>query len=184
MGVDEGEIDEMGKSSLILPGLAIFSDMAVTRNYALFLQPAVSTNIQYMFVKEPGKVVSIEDEPATIHLVPRVGTDKEPVSIQIPFDGVIEANLQFCNAYEDGDKIILDAIRSDGSKKPTSSSPSIAWPFVSSRSEYEAKSANRSLWRYEIDIKRRFVTKKKLSDIQCYFGSVQPNFSTQKHDHI
>ena len=182
--VDEGEVDEKGESSLLLPGLAIFSDMAATENYTLFVQPAVSTTMQFIFTKEPGKVVSVEDEPATLHLVPRVGTNKEPVSIEIPFDGVIEANLQFCNAYEEGGKIIADAIRSDGSKKPTASAASMSWPFVSSRSDYEAKSANRSLWRYEIDIDSKVVTKRKLSDIQCYFGTVQPNHSTQKHDCI
>jgi len=182
--VDEGEIDEWGKSSIDLPGLAILSDMAVTDHYALFVQPAVSTTMQFMFNKEPGKVVSVANEPAMVHLVPRVGTDKEPISIAIPFDGVIEANLQFCNAYEDGNKIIVDAIRSDGSKKPTASTASMEWPFVSSRTDYDAKAANKSLWRYEIDLNSRSVTKKKLSDIQCYFGSVQPNQSTQKHDHI
>eukprot|EP00535_Pseudo-nitzschia_heimii_P003269 CAMPEP_0197178132 /NCGR_PEP_ID=MMETSP1423-20130617/3504_1 /TAXON_ID=476441 /ORGANISM="Pseudo-nitzschia heimii, Strain UNC1101" /LENGTH=652 /DNA_ID=CAMNT_0042627807 /DNA_START=219 /DNA_END=2177 /DNA_ORIENTATION=+ len=182
--VDEGEIDEKGQSSLLLPGLAIFSDMAVTENFALFVQPAVSTTMQFVFTKEPGKVVSVENESATMHLVPRVGTNKEPISIEIPFDGVIEANLQYCNAYEDGNKIVVDAIRSDGSEKPPASAASMKWPFVSSRSDYEAKSANRSLWRYEIDTESKLVTKKKLSDIQCYFGSVQPNQKTRKHDCI
>jgi len=180
--VDEGEADEEGKSSIDFPGLAILSDMAVTENYALFVQPAVSTTMQFMFNKEPGKVVSVENAPAIFHLVPRVGTNKEPISIQIPFDGVIEGNLKFCNAYEDGNKIIVDAMRSDGSKKPIASST--GWPFVSSRADYEAKAANTSLWRYEIDLSSRAVTKKKLSDVQCYFGSVRPDQSTQKHNDI
>ncbi len=34
--------------------------------------------------------------------VPRVDKSKQPVSLQIPFDNVIEVNLQFCNAYDDG----------------------------------------------------------------------------------
>lgn len=182
--VDEGEPDEEGESSIDLPGLAILSDMAATENYAVFVQPAVSTTMQFLFTKEPGKVVSVEDAPAMLHLVPRVGTNKEPISLQIPFDGVIESNLQFCNAYEDGNKIIVDAMRSDGSKKPTASAASAEWPFVSSRADYDAKAANKSLWRYEIDLGSRAVTKKKLSDVQCHFGSVRPNQSTQKHDDI
>lgn len=181
---DEGEVDEEGKSSIDLPGLAILSDMAATENYAIFVQPPVSTDMSFMFTKEPGKVVSVENAPAMLHLVPRVGTNKEAISIEIPFDGVIEANVQFCNAYEDGSKIIVDAIRSDGSKKPTASASSMEWPFVSSRADYQAKAANKSLWRYEIDLNSRAVVKKKLSNMQCYFGSVRPNQSTKEHDHI
>lgn len=183
--VDEGfEPDEEGKSSIDLPGLAILSDMAATENYSVFVQPAVSTTMQFLFNKEPGKFVSVDDAPAMLHLVPRVGTTKEPISLEIPFDGVIESNLQFCNAYEDGNKIIVDAMRSDGSKKPTASAASAEWPFVSSRADYDSKAANKSLWRYEIDLSTRAVTKKKLSDVQCHFGSVRPHQSMQKHNDI
>jgi len=182
--VDEGEEDEEGKSTVDLPGLAMLSDMAVTNNYAVFVQPAVSTTMKFLFNKDPGTAVTVENAPASIQLVPRVGTNKQPLSIEIPFDGVIEANLQFCNAYEDGNKIILDAIRSDGSKKPKGSSVSSEWPYVSSQKDYEAKAANKSLWRYEIDLSSRSVTKTKLSDVQCFFGTVKPSQSTQKHDSI
>lgn len=182
--VEEGEVDEEGESSLDLPGLAIISDMAATDNYALFVQPAASTSMKFMFNKEPGKVVSTESAPAMLHLIPRVGTNKKSVSLEIPFDGVTEANLQFCNAYEEGNKIIIDAIRSDGTKKPKSSAAASEWPYVSSQKDYNEKASNKSLWRYEIDINSRAVTKKKLSDAQCYFGSVLPSQSTQKHDHI
>jgi len=182
--VDEGKKDEEGESSLDLPGLAILSDMAVTNNYAMFVQPAVSTGMKFLFNKDPGPMVSAENKPAILHLVPRVGsTNKQPMSIEIPFDGVIEANLQFCNAYEDGNKIVLDAIRSDGSKRPSTAS-SMEWPYVSSRKDYESKAAKKSLWRYEVDLNSRAVTKTKLSDAQCYFGTVKPSQSTQKHDEI
>jgi len=182
--VDEGSVGEEGKSSMDLPGLAILSDMAATENYSIFVQPVVSTTMQFMLFKEPGKTVSVENDSAMIHLVPRVGTNKEPISLQIPFDGVIEANLQFCNAYEDGNKIVIDAIRSDGTNKPRAPASSTEWPFVSSRLDYESKAADRSLWRYEIDLNSRVVTKKKLSDVQCYFGTVLPTQATRKHDHI
>ena len=181
--VDEGNVDEEGKSSMELPGLAMLSDMAVTENYSVFVQPAVSTAMQFMFNKDTGKVLSVENEPAMMHLVPRVGKNKQPVSLPIPFDGVIEANLQFCNAYEDGSKIIVDAIRSDGTKKASSTTPK-SWPFVSSKADYEAQAASRSLWRYEIDVSSGSVSKEKLSDVQCYFGTVRPNQSTLKHDQI
>jgi all-trans-8'-apo-beta-carotenal 15,15'-oxygenase len=149
--VEEGDEGDEGKSTVDLPGLAMISDMAVTANYALFVTPKVSTSMQFMFAKEPGKVLSTEKAPAILHLVPRVGSNKEAVSLEIPFDGVVDANLQFINAYEEGNKVVLDAIRSDGLKKssPTKSSE---WPFVSSRADYDEKASNRSLWRYEIDL--------------------------------
>lgn len=184
--VDEGNEREKGKVVMDLPGLALISDMAVTENYSLFVQPPVSTGMQFMLVREPGKVLTVEKAPATLHLVPRVGNnDRSPKSIQIPFDGVVEAELQFCNAYEEGDKIIFDAIRSDGSSSSQSTtSSSSEWPWVSSRDEYVEKSSKKSLWRYEVDASAGTVSKEKLSDIQCYFGGVQPNHSTKKHHHI
>eukprot|EP00531_Pseudo-nitzschia_arenysensis_P014268 CAMPEP_0116156430 /NCGR_PEP_ID=MMETSP0329-20121206/22829_1 /TAXON_ID=697910 /ORGANISM="Pseudo-nitzschia arenysensis, Strain B593" /LENGTH=644 /DNA_ID=CAMNT_0003653515 /DNA_START=124 /DNA_END=2054 /DNA_ORIENTATION=+ len=182
--VEEGKADEEGKVSVNFPGLALLSDMAVTENYSLFVQPAVSTTMQFLFNKEPGKVVNVENAPATVHLIPRVGKNKEPISLEIPFDGVIEANLQFCNAYEDGNKVVLDAIRSDGTKKPAASGAPKSWPFVSSEADYKSQAANKSLWRYEIDLGTRSVSKTKLSDIQCYFGTIKPNQSTLKHDQI
>merc|ERR1712238_588645 len=140
---------------------------------------------------EPGKVVSTEKAPAILHLIPRVGINKEPLSLEIPFDGVVDANLQFCNAYEEGNKIVLDAIRSDGLKKlspakssTTTSTTSSGWSFVSSREDYDAKASNRSLWRYEIELSSCTVSKRKFSDLQCFFGGVRPSQATQKHDHI
>jgi len=181
--VEEG--DE-GKYTIDLPGLAILSDMAATANYALFVQPAVSTSMQFLFNKEPGKVVSTERAPAILHLVPRVGSSKEPLSLEIPFDGVVEANLQFCNAYEEGSKIVFDAIRLDGSKKlkQARSSSTTEWPFVASQEDYNEKASNRSLWRYEVDLNSGTVNKRKLTDMQCYFGGVQPSSTTRKHSHI
>jgi len=185
------EDGDEGKSTIDLPGFAMLSDMAVTANYALFVQPAVSTGMQFLFGKEPGKVVSTEKAPAILHLIPRVGINRDPVSLEIPFDGVVDANLQFCNAYEEGNKIVLDAIRSDGLKKlspakssTTTSTTSSGWPFVSSREDYDAKASTRSLWRYEIELSSGSVSKRKLSDLQCFFGGVRPSQATQKHDHI
>ncbi|KAL3916309.1 MAG: hypothetical protein SGILL_005235 [Bacillariaceae sp.] len=181
--VEEGEEDSEGKVTMDVPGLAMISDMAVTSNYAVFVQPAVSVGMQFLFVKEPGKIVSVEKAPATLHLIPRVGTGKQPISIEIPLDDAIEGNLEFCNAYEEGSTLIFDAIRSDGNKRSISSS-SGQWPWVTSEEEYVEKSSKRSLWRYAVDLERQTVSKEKISDIQCYFGTVLPSCSTVKHDHI
>ena len=50
-----------GKISLTLPGLAMFSDFAVTKHYSVFIQPPINTNgLQYMVSKEPGKTLSLD----------------------------------------------------------------------------------------------------------------------------
>merc|ERR1712087_347368 len=143
----------------------MLSDMAVTANYIIFVQPAVSTGVQFMFTKEPGKVLSVEKSPATLHLIPRVGSNKEQFSFEIPFDGAIDANLQFCNAYEDENKVVFDAIRSDGLERTRSTKSSTTsssdWPFVTSQEDYETKASKRSLWRYTTDLSRGIVNKKK-----------------------
>jgi all-trans-8'-apo-beta-carotenal 15,15'-oxygenase len=182
--VEEGEEGLEGQVVLDVPGLAMLSDMAVTSNYAIFVQPAVTVGMQFLFVKEPGKIVNVEKAPAILHLLPRVGTGKRPMSIEIPLDDAIDGNLEFCNAYEDGDNVIFDAIRSSGKEKPSSSTTVGQWPWASSKEQYCEKCSKRSLWRYEVDLKKQIVSKKKLSDIQCYFGGVAPGYSTMKHDQI
>jgi all-trans-8'-apo-beta-carotenal 15,15'-oxygenase len=175
--------EEGGKVSQELPGFAMISDMAVTENYSVFVQPPLSTAMQIMFVKEPGKVLTVEKAPSTLHMVPRIGSGKVPMSIPIPYDGAVEAEMQLINAYEDGTKIILDAIRADGTNKPPSSKVS-QWPWASSLEEYRQNAAKKSLWRYEIDIQSGSVSKERLTDTQCFFGVVNPKQSTQQHKQI
>jgi all-trans-8'-apo-beta-carotenal 15,15'-oxygenase len=177
--VEEGQ----GKVVTYLPGFALLSDMAVTENYSVFVQPSVSASMQLILVKEPGKVLAVEKNPATIHLVPRVGTKKGAKSLTIPFDGVVEAELQFVNAYEEGETVILDAIRSDGSKKASNAKPSL-WPWASTAEDYANNASKKSLWRYTVDTKTGLVSKKLLTDIQCFFGVVNPKLSAQKHRYI
>lgn len=177
--VDEKE----GKVAQKLPGCALLSDMAATDNYAIFVQPPVSAGMQFVFNQEPGKVLSLEKGPSKMHLVPRVSSKKTAKSLTIPFDGVVEAELQFCNAYEDGDSVVLDAIRSDGTKKTANSKP-IQWPWATTKEEYASWASKKSLWRYTVDTKTGSVSKKLLTDVQCSLGVVNPKQSTQKHRYI
>ena len=173
---------DAGKVRQPLPGLALVSDMGATANYAIFVQPPVSVGMQFLLVKEPGKIAKVEKSAAYLHFVPRLGSKKQPASLTIPYDGAVEAEVQIINAYEDGDKVILDAIRSDGRHK--TGSASLQWPWASSYGEYKNNSAKRSLWRYIADLKTGLVTKELLTDIQCFFGNVSPSRSTQQHNSI
>lgn len=180
---DAFRLVEDGKVSQELPGFAMVSDMVVTENYSVFMQPPVSAAMQLLFVKEPGKVLTVNKGPATLHLVPRVGSGKISKSVSIPFDGVVEAETQLINAYEDGTKIILDAIRADGTNIPPGSENS-QWPWASSLQEYRQNAASKSLWRYEIDVQSGIVSKEQMTEIQCFFGVVHPNQSTRQHHQI
>lgn len=173
---------EAGKVRQLLPGLALLSDMGATTNYAAFIQPPVSVGMQFMLVKEPGKIAKVEKSSAILHLVPRIGSKKQALSLTIPFDGVVEAEVQIINAYEDGDRVILDVIRADGSHHKDSTPPQ--WPWASSIQEYQNNAAKRSLWRHTADTKSGNVSKELLTDAQCFFGSIVPSLSTQKHDSI
>mmetsp|Transcript_91059 Transcript_91059/g.262519 ORF Transcript_91059/g.262519 Transcript_91059/m.262519 type:complete len:638 (+) Transcript_91059:157-2070(+) len=173
---------DSGKVRQEVPGLAMISDMGVTENYAAFIQPPVSAGMQFLLVKEPGKIAKLEKGAATLHLIPRLESKKQPKSFKISFDGAVEAEVQIINAYEEGDTVVLDAIRSDGSHK--SGNQAAQWPWASSHDEYKQNAAKRSLWRYTADLKTGTVTKDLLSDQQCFFGNVSPSDNTQKHDNI
>eukprot|EP00529_Nitzschia_sp_RCC80_P014717 CAMPEP_0113457250 /NCGR_PEP_ID=MMETSP0014_2-20120614/9311_1 /TAXON_ID=2857 /ORGANISM="Nitzschia sp." /LENGTH=728 /DNA_ID=CAMNT_0000348739 /DNA_START=118 /DNA_END=2304 /DNA_ORIENTATION=- /assembly_acc=CAM_ASM_000159 len=193
---NEDDEKEQGKVTVNLPGLAMISDMAVTKNYAIVVQPPVQTNgMQFLMVKEPGKAAILEEnKPSLVHLIPRLDRSgygqKEPISFEIPLslDGVDDdADLQFVNAYEDPDdstRIVFDAIRMNGHSKQKSSSSSSQWPWASTKDEYQSKTAKRSLWRYTLDTNNDIVSKELLLDVQSYFGNVIPSDVTQKHRYI
>jgi len=175
--------EQGGKVEYKMPGFAMISDFCATENYAVFVQPNVVANgMQFMFNKEPGKVISVEKGASTVHLVARVGSKKQSKSFTIPLDGAVDAELQFCNGYEEGDSIIFDAIRSDGSNLSSNGAPK--WPWGNSLAEYTAAAPKRSLWRYTVDTKTGAVTKDLLSNLQSSFGVINPKKSAQKHRFI
>ena len=174
---------DAGKITKQLPGLAMLSDMGATENYAVFVQPPVTVGMQYLMVKEPGKIANVEKSTATLHLVPRIGSNKPPRSLVIPFDGAVEVEVQIINSYEDGDTLIFDAIRAEGRHK-TSDFAAPRWPWAPSFEQYKQNAAKRSLWRYRVDLKSGSVSKEMMTDLQCFFGSASPASSTQKHKSI
>ncbi len=105
-------------------------------------------------------------------------------TISLPVDEISDADLHFCNAYEDGDgKIILDVIRSD-STKISPSTKLASWPWATTVDEYESSSSRKSLWRYTVQVKTGVVTKECISDMQTYFGVINPSKSGQKHSFV
>lgn len=181
--------DNDGKVQVPLPGLAMMYDFAVTDNYAVFVQPVLKVNkMQYMMSKEPGKTISLEGEPSLVHIVARPGSKNAGgmKTLEIPYDGVPDANLQFINAYEEEDgTIIFDAIRSDGTQsRGSSSSSNTQWPWASTLANYQSMTSTKSLWRYKVHPQKGFISKDCISNDQLYFGVVNSNTSGQKHRYV
>ena len=174
---------EGGRTLTKVPGLALINDFVATKHYGVFVQPDIAVNgMKFIMSKEPGSVLNVGNGPATLHLIPRPGSGKSLVSFPIPVDAISDANAQFINAYEDGDNIIMDAIRSDSSS--LDASRSLEWPWATSLEQYRAIASRKSLWRYTIDPQRRVVTKTELFQGHSSFGVINPEYSTRRHKYI
>lgn len=107
-------------------------------------------------------------------------SSKPTVSMDIPFDGVSEADLQFVNAFEEDDgSIVFDAIRMD--TRQMGNSP--RYPWAKTLKDFSSNAAKRQLIRYTVP-KKGAITKKVLMDTQCYFGVINPSLSAQKHQFV
>ena len=136
--------EDGGKVVTELPGFALLSDFAATENYSVFVQPPVAANgIQFMLSKEPGKTLTVEDGAALLHLIPRVGSGKRQKTLTIPFDGVVEADLEFVNAFETDGKVIFDAIRSNG--KTVKATNPVSYPWASSLDEFAQSTSKKCI---------------------------------------
>eukprot|EP00560_Eucampia_antarctica_P009424 CAMPEP_0197828218 /NCGR_PEP_ID=MMETSP1437-20131217/4850_1 /TAXON_ID=49252 ORGANISM="Eucampia antarctica, Strain CCMP1452" /NCGR_SAMPLE_ID=MMETSP1437 /ASSEMBLY_ACC=CAM_ASM_001096 /LENGTH=674 /DNA_ID=CAMNT_0043429383 /DNA_START=188 /DNA_END=2212 /DNA_ORIENTATION=- len=176
-----------GQTENELPGFAILSDFTATSNYAIFVQPPVSVNsMQYIMSKDPGKAVKVQNGAALLHMIPRVSSKigGGMKTVSIPFDGISDSELQFCNAFErdGGNTVVFDAIRSDGTNV---SGKKLKWPWAQTVEEFADTCSKKSLWRYTIDVKNGgSVSKECLSDLQTSFAVINPEFSMQPHKFI
>ena len=184
-----GNLDKDGnpkRLSMKVPGYAIINDFAATTNYAVFIQPTINVNaFKYIVDQSPGVVLSESGNGSTLHLMPRPDSmNKSPISINIPAadDDITDANIHFCNAYEDeSNNVIIDLIRSDSRNIMKINAE---WPWVSSLKDYQALASKKSLWRYTVDVKTKKVSKTLLCNEQVTFGNVNPVVSTRKHRYI
>ena len=100
-------------------------------------------------------------------------------TIPIPVDGISDADLHFCNAFEQEDgTVVLDVIRSDSNNVSTTP---MSWPWASTMDEYAKSSTRKSLWRYTINVKAGTVSKECITKEQTYFGVINPMKTSQKY---
>jgi all-trans-8'-apo-beta-carotenal 15,15'-oxygenase len=171
---------EEGRYTFDLPGFAFINDFCITENYSVFVLPSVAVKGGLLGSKDPGKMISIDEgREAVVALVPRAGKSKKSLITSIPVDAFTDANLQFVNAFEDGNLVVFDAIRSDGTSLTEGQPP--AWPWCNSLTQYQSIASKKSLWRYTVDTQTGSVSKKALFDNHCLFGTVNPAFSTQQY---
>jgi len=180
-------IEDMdGKVEVKLPGLALISDFSVTDQYAVFVQPLLKVNgMQYMLSKEPGKTTSLEGESSLLHIVGRAGSKNAGAikTLEIPYDGSPDANLQFINSYEDEEGTILfDVIRSEATQSNGKSSTQ--YPWASTLSNFQSMASDKSLWRYKVHPQKGFISKDCISKDQIYFAIANSNTGAQKHNYI
>uniref|UniRef100_A0A7S2VB98 Uncharacterized protein n=1 Tax=Entomoneis paludosa TaxID=265537 RepID=A0A7S2VB98_9STRA len=184
---DDFRMVENGRTYFPLPGFAVVNDFAATENYAVVVQPPMSTNgMQFILKKEPGLVTSLDKGSSLLHLIPRTSSAKSPLTISIPMDDGVDANLQFINAYEsprDPSVVIFDAIRPDHTI--ASGKPLPEWPWVDTLEKYQSGATSKSLWRYTVDTKAGKVTKEPLFGANCAFGGINAAaVSAQQHRFI
>ena len=112
-------------------------------------------------------------------MVPRSGAEIRTISI--PYDDISDADLQFCNAFEDGNSLVLDVIRSDA--RNVSGKP-LSWPWASTIEEFQSSASKKSLWRYTISLSDGKVMKESLSYLQTSFGVINPAYNGMDYDYI
>ena len=120
-----------------------------------------------------------------IHIVARPGNKNAGgmQTVEIPFDGAPDANLQFINSYEEEDgTIIFDAIRSDASNSGGSSNTQ--WPWASSLANYQSMTSSKSFLRYKVHPQKGFISKDCVSNDQIYFATINSEMSCQKHRYV
>ena len=162
------ELDGCGKAvrqhSHAVPGFAFIHDFAITPNYCIFFQSAVSFNpLPYLLGwKGAGECITVRsDQPSRAIFIPRHGS--EPVQI-IP----VEAGFIFhhANAFEQDGKLYVDSICY------------AQLPSVEPGADYLAVKFEKldpgQLWRFQFDLKTQQVVPQLVDPRCCEFPVVHP----------
>jgi all-trans-8'-apo-beta-carotenal 15,15'-oxygenase len=181
-----------GRIEFDVPGFALLTDFAVTSSYVVFVQPDVSVrnSIEYTIgSKDPGTALTIGNGPAQLHLLPRLGSNKQQKTIKIPIDKIDDAldiNVHFINAFESIDKseVTIDLIRSSDKDMKKGSTKELKWPWGRTLDEYQSYASKKSLWRYIVNVSAGTIQKQLLTDQHCYFGTINQQRSAQSYNYI
>ena len=110
---------------ITVPGATMVHDFNITRNYVIFMDLPAVWNFEGM--AETGlPVVWDESYGARLGVMPRNGTDADVTWYEIDPCYVFHP----MNAYEDGNKIVIDVSRMEDTMKPGSNSPPMLYRWV------------------------------------------------------
>jgi len=178
---------EYEKEVKLNTGFMMIYDFALTKDYSIFIQPAVNVNgMQFMLSKEPGKTLSLDDQGGTsyVHLIPR--DESSPArSIPLPKSSISFANIQIANAYQNENTIIIDFIASD--KESSKQSSSSSYPWFTSLQSFQDKTTKKSLWRLTLNNQNNDSIESSLTCLtkkQVSFPTIQPEEHTVAHTYI
>lgn len=164
---EQGELST--ESEVKVAGFCFLHDFVITPNYRVFVQnPFKFKSIPFLFgLATAGACLELDPhKPSQILLVDRLGNlqtlDTESCFI-----------FHHCNAYEDGDEIILDSVCYPDYLK--------ADPNSSFRDVDFSKLPIGQLYRFTINPKLGTVTRRLIMARSCEFPVIAPHYVGQKH---
>ncbi len=110
---------------ITVPGATMIHDFNITRNHVIFMDLPAVWNFEGMATTGL-PILWDESYGARLGVMPRDGSDADVVWYEIDPCYVFHP----LNAYEDGDKIVLDVCRMDDTMKPGSSAPPMMYRWV------------------------------------------------------
>jgi len=158
-----------------IPGFCFIHDFIITPNYAIFLQNPVNFNLfPFLFgLRGAGECVEFQPEKTTkIIIIPR----------KIPYDNVqtleVQAGFIFhhANAYETADGICLDSICYE-------SLPAVE-PDADFRQTDFSKVAPGQLWRFNLNLAQKSVSKKLLEPNCCEFPTLNKDYLGRQYRYL
>ncbi len=149
-----------------IPGFSFIHDFAITPNYCIFFQNAVSFN-PFPFVfgwRGAGECVNFQpDKPTTVVLIPRDPNNREVKTFKVQSGFV----FHHANAFEAEGKVYIDSIAYD------------SLPQVLPESNYKEVDFNNldpgKLWRFSFDLAKGTVERQLLESTCCEFPTLHPD---------
>ncbi len=150
-----------------VPGFAFMHDFAITPNYCIFFQNSVTFNpIPFALgLRGAGECVKFQpNQPTKIILIPRQPESGKELQILEVKAGFV---FHHGNAFEQGEEIVLDSICYD------------SLPELDENTSYKdvdfSSLAPSQLWRFNLDLASKKVTKKLIDSRCCEFPTLNPN---------
>jgi all-trans-8'-apo-beta-carotenal 15,15'-oxygenase len=158
-----------------VPGFSFIHDFAITPNYCIFFQNAVSFN-PFPFLlglRGAGECVKFNpDKPTRAILIPRDPTNTEIKTFEVKSGFV----FHHANAFEEGDKVYLDSIAYD------------SLPQVQPETNYKqvnfAALDPGKLWRFSFDLADNRVDRELLEARCCEFPTLNPDYVARNHRYL